>query len=106
MTRSGYLLDLVVFFEFDEAAVAEGAVQPRATCSSFSTPSRRNAEASAIPAGFAACCRAAGFGLGLGLDHLRPASAASPERHPGRGSASTQPHTLPIRLDTATPRPL
>jgi hypothetical protein len=30
MTRSGYLLDLVVFFVFAGAAVSEGAVQPRA----------------------------------------------------------------------------
>src|SRR6266487_1903672 len=30
MTRSGYLLDLVVFFEFGRAAVSEGAVQPGA----------------------------------------------------------------------------
>jgi len=30
MTRSGYLLDLVVFFEFGGAAVAQGAVQPGA----------------------------------------------------------------------------
>src|SRR5215469_235637 len=30
MTRSGYFLDLVVFFEFGGAAVAEGAVQPGA----------------------------------------------------------------------------
>src|SRR6266516_2058757 len=30
MTRSGYLLDLAVFFEFGGAAVAEGAVQPGA----------------------------------------------------------------------------
>src|SRR5215472_8558267 len=30
MTRSGYLLDLVVFFEFGGAAVAEGAMQPGA----------------------------------------------------------------------------
>src|SRR5215472_14532205 len=30
MTRSGYLLDLVVFFEFGGCLVAEGAVQPGA----------------------------------------------------------------------------
>ena len=30
MTWSGYLLDLVVFFEFGGAAVAQGAVQPGA----------------------------------------------------------------------------
>src|SRR2546430_12232861 len=30
MTRSGYLLDRAVFFEFGGAAVAEGAVQPGA----------------------------------------------------------------------------
>src|SRR5262245_2527626 len=30
MTRSGYFLDLVVFFEFGGAAVVQGAVQPGA----------------------------------------------------------------------------